>query len=150
MRDGQQIHVHIDIFLLTAQSSDGPDVGDGLYSQLGGLFEGELLNAVNTDNDSLLQNDGQDCRWKEEGADQAQLPVPDDPEYDGEDDPGNTLDHTPNPGPCGSLYLGAVSRQPGCGEREMMIDVVIPPTFLPRTQSSSIVLLQVVPTHFLS
>ena len=113
VRDGQQIHVHLDIFLLTAQSSDRPDVGDGLYSQLGRLFEGQLLNAVNTDNDSLLQNDGQDCGWEEKGADQAQFPVPDDTEDDGEDDPGNTLDHTPDPGTCSSLHLGAVSRQPG-------------------------------------
>ena len=113
MRDSQEVHVHLDIFLLTAQSSDRPDVGDGLYSQLGGLFEGQLLNAVDTDNDSLLDNDGQDGRWEEEGADQAQPPVPDDAEHDGEDDPRNALHHTSHPGTCGSLNLGAVSRQPG-------------------------------------
>ena len=115
--DSQQIHVHVDVFLLTPQSSDRPDVGDGLYSQLGGLLEGQLLNAVDTDDDSLLDNDGQDRQRKEEGADQAQLPVPDEPEDDGEDDARNALDHTPHPGSGGSLHLGAVSGQPGEVER---------------------------------
>ena len=112
VRDGQQIHVHINIFLLTPQSSNSSDVGDGLYCQLGGLLEGEFLNAVDTDDDSLLGNDGQDGQGKEEGTDEAELPVPDEAENDGEDDASNALHHTSNTGSCGSLHLGAVSRQP--------------------------------------